>query len=116
MHFLSDTWDLFQLLYFDALTKALITASLALPICVGVQCFVWWRSKWNDHPFVTNIAALNSGATSWLEVANAVNVEYRAFDKFLRRQGPELIVATERWIVKVSVFPRHLSRAAKSED
>lgn len=82
--------------------KIYLTISLMLAISITTIVYNWKKDNFSNHPICKKLNKLSQ--SSWKQIANEINIEYRRVDKFSSGSLNNRIYLTESWFIKVNLY------------
>uniref|UniRef100_A0A1I8FAQ8 VASt domain-containing protein n=1 Tax=Macrostomum lignano TaxID=282301 RepID=A0A1I8FAQ8_9PLAT len=86
-----------------AVWRCLAIVAIAAPAAAACLYWRWTRAGFRHHPIAAKLAraARNS---NWAEVASAIDVEFRRYDKFVTGQMGRQLIVTDGWLLQTSAY------------
>lgn len=98
----------FNLFTFECSIYWRIYLTVSLIIAIGITTIVynWKKENFSNHPIVKSLeklAQLNSNS-SWKQIANEINIEFRRVEKFSSGSLNNRFYLTDNWFIKVNLY------------
>lgn len=91
-----------------------VIGMLFLPLFVSYTISCWWEGDQNKHPVVKALLPYVTEGSDWRVVASNFNTEFRSVDKVsIPLNTNSKFVATETWLVKVTLYGLYLIKQSE---
>lgn len=98
--------DLFNLFEISIYWRIYLTVSIMVLIGFGTLVYYWTMNDFVNHPICIKLKSIRN--SSWKQIANEINVEFRHIDKFSTGTLFNRVYLTDNWLIKVNLYTLYI--------
>lgn len=96
--------NLFEWEYLQTEWKVYLSLAFLCPITTITIFYCWSLNNWEQHPIAKHLSHIASEGTTWRDVADSINQEFRRVDKFTSGPHSRQVIITDSWVMKTSTY------------